>query len=305
MVVLILSAPLVVGLAGCGSGTGQLTVTISSKARQYDATKHDTWATYKPGDVAEFTVKVVNVGPGEVSGVTAHVVLPPSLHYRATTSIASDGATRTQPIEAAVNSTSPIWGLWTLAQPGAAGAGKATFLSVTFEADVSGQPGDLALHAFVAGDAAAGQTDAQPYMVAVKGAPKLGALVTVRPPSALRGGDVTYEVRLSNTGTDQASNVGVLVTLPAGLSFTSSVTPFAGNGSRNKGTDPFKGTVVVFYDGFVLPASSNAGPGFVVIVFKATVVKEAQPGSYTVDVHVTDDLGDNFTIHAIAPLTIR
>jgi hypothetical protein len=88
------------------------------------------------------------------------------------------------------------------------------------------------------------------------------------------------------------------------LTFTSSVTPFAGNGARSKGVDPIRDTLEVYYDGFLLPPVSNAGPGFVVIVFKATVVPTAAAGTYPVDVNVTDAAGDTATLHAVAPLTV-
>jgi uncharacterized repeat protein (TIGR01451 family) len=300
--------PAVLALAGCGSGNGQLKVSIIGQSDNYKVSDHNTWAAYKPGNQATFTIDVVNAGPGTVTGVTIHVQLPPSFHYRSS-SIASHGSTRTQPLDAAVNSGGPIWGLWTLDAPGAAGtdstgAAIPTDVQVTFKADVDGQPGDVPVRGFAAGDATAGQTDAPPYMITVQGAPEIGALVTVDPGSVKKGGTVTYEVRVTNTGTAQATNIGVLLTLPSGLTFASSVTPFSGNGSRNNAMNPYKGSLEVYYDGFVLPSTSNAGPGFVAIVFKANVVVTAAPGTYTVDCHLTDAAGDTVSLHSVAPITI-
>ena len=81
---------------------------------------------------------VVNHGPGSVTGVTVHVTLPETFRYHATTSITAPGATRTQPLDAAVNSTTPIFGLWTLAPPGSAGAGVDTAVDIGLSADVAG-----------------------------------------------------------------------------------------------------------------------------------------------------------------------
>ena len=301
----ILLASSAVGVAGCGSSsTGQLKVTISGEATKYSAKDQSTWARYKPGDQATFTVTVVNTGPGSVTGVSIHVTLPAGFHYRSTERILAPGATRTQPIEAAVNTSAPIFGLWTLSPPGAAGPTVATEVAVSFIANVDGQPGAAAVRAFANGDASVGQSDGVPYNVSVDAAAKLAALVTVNPTGAAPGGAVQYEVRITNSGTGNAANVGVLVTLPGVMSYTSSVTPFAGNGSRDRGVDPIRNTLEVFYNGFTLPPISNGSPGFVVIVFTARVAAAAAAGTYTVDCNVTDDAGDTFSLQAVAPVAV-
>ena len=335
-------APLLLALAGCGSGSGQLSVSLTGAytgTSGYNATDPNTYPHYSPGDEATFTVHVVNNGPGSVTGVTVHVTLPDSFRYHATTSIAAAGATRTQPLDAAVNSTAPIFGLWTLAPPGSAGAGVASAVDITFTAYVNGEPGGAVVQSYAAGDTNAGQTNASAYNVVVDAAAKVSALVSVSPSTVRRGGTVTYQVRVINGGTGNAKDVGVLVTLPPVMTFAGSVTPFAGDGTRNAGVDPLKNTLEVFYDGFTLPPLSNAGPGYVVIVFKATVLgggrttSTPQPttspessdatgsaspngpapssapstvptGAYTVDVNLTDSAGDTFSLHAVAPVSI-
>jgi uncharacterized repeat protein (TIGR01451 family) len=334
----LLFVPLLVALSGCGSGSGQLSVHLTGAytgGTGYNATDASTYPHYSPGDEATFTVHVVNNGPGSVTGVTVHVTLPDSFRYHATTSIAAPGSTRTQPLDAAVNSTTPIFGLWTLSPPGAAGAGVDTSVDITFTAYVNGQPGGAVVQAYAAGDTNAGQTSASAYNVVVDAAAKVSALVSVSPASAKRGSTVTYQVRVINGGTGNAKDVGVLVTLPPVMTFAGGVTPFAGNGTRNQGVDPIKNTLEVFYDGFTLPPLSNAGPGFVVIVFKATVLGSGRTGStlqptttpqsstatpngpapssapstvpngtYTVDVNLTDSAGDTFSLHAVAPVSV-
>jgi uncharacterized repeat protein (TIGR01451 family) len=313
-------APVALSLSACGAGNGQLKVVLgecrnhavacdyatmaSGQASDYKPNDASTYSAYKPGDQATFTIAVLNEGPGSVSGVTVHIGLPAGFKYRSTDSIDAPGSTRTQPLDAAVNSSAPIFGLWTLAPPGAAGAGVSTEVDITFIADVQGKPGNALIQAFAAGDVAAGQTNAAPYVVTVDPAAHLSALVNVNPASAKHGTAVTYDVRISNDGTGNAQNVAVLVTLPPVLTFTNSVTPFAGNGARTKGVDPIANTLEVYYDGFLLPPGSNAGPGYVVIVFKATIVPTAPPGTYPVDANVTDSVGDTFSLQAVAPLTV-
>jgi uncharacterized repeat protein (TIGR01451 family) len=333
----LLLAPLLLPLSGCGPGSGQLhvslsAVSLSGDAQSYRANQPASYYHYKPGDQVTFTVVVVNTGPGSVTGVTVHVTLLASFRYHATTAIDAPGATRTQPLDAAVNSTVPIFGLWTLAPPGAAGPGKDSKVIITFTADVSGEPGGATVQAFAAGDTNAGQTNATAYNVIVDPAANVTALVSASPVSVKRGSTVTYEVRVINVGTGNAQDVGVLITLPPVMTYAGSVTPFAGNGSRNNGVDPIKNTLEVFFDGFTLPPLSNAGPGFVVIVFKATVLGAGRSsnlpsssarasstgnasapssapstvptGTYTVDAHITDTAGDTFSLHAVAPVAV-
>ncbi|MGH7723032.1 MAG: hypothetical protein ACRENL_09435 [Candidatus Dormibacteria bacterium] len=319
---LLVAAPLLLALGGCGTRSGQLRVSLSGDAQDYQAGQPKSFVHYKPGDQATFSVSVVNAGPGGVTGVTVHVALPRSLRYHATSSIDAPGATRTQPLDAEVNSAAPIFGLWTLPAPGPGGDSGVT---ITFTADVNGAPGGETVQAFAAGDTDAGQTNATAYNVVVDPAAKVSALVSAAPVSARRGGTVTYQVRVINTGTGGAQDVGVLITLPPVMTFAGSVTPFAGNSSRNQGVDPIKNTLEVFYDGFTLPPLSSAGPGFVVIVFRAavlgagrsSVLPPATPGptaaapaalpstgTYTVDANITDTAGDTFSLHAVAPVTV-
>jgi uncharacterized repeat protein (TIGR01451 family) len=297
--------PSLLTLPGCGGGNGQLKVTISSAdATAYKPGDPKSYAAYTPGNTATFTIEVDNVGPGNVTGVTVHVTLPGSFKYRSTQSVTATGATRTQPVDAEVNSGSPIFGLWTLDPPGSAGGTAPTTVAITFLADVEGRPGTVPVQAYAVGDATTSQSNADPYPVIVGASAHLSALVNVSPTTVKRGGTVTYQVRVINDGTGNATDVGVLVTLPSPLTFAGSTTPFAGNGSRNGGMDPYRNTVEVYYDGFLLPPLSNGGPGFVVVVFKATVGAGAVPATYPVDAQLTDDSGDTFSLHAVAPLTI-
>lgn len=284
-------------LAACGSGSGQLRVSL---------TGDDTHPSpYKPGEVATITLDVVNAGPGSVSGVTIHATLPSGWHYRSTAPFTTPGSTRTQPVDAEVNTGTPIWGVWTLAQPGAAGVGKPTMVSITFYAEVQGTPGNAQVNAYAAGDTNAGQTDAKPLSLAVSAAAQLAALVSVSPSHLTKvGASATYQVRITNSGTGVASGISVLVTLPSTVTFTSSVLPFTGTASRRNGVDPLKNTLEVYYDGFTLGPTSNAGPSFEVIAFKVSLASSTVRGTFPVDCQVIDDAGDVATLHAVAPITV-
>lgn len=290
------------GVAACGSGSGSLSVTLSGE-RGCDPANPSS-CPYKPGDTTTITVDVTNTGLGTVSGVTIHVLLPPGFRYRSTTSITTPGATRTQPLDADVNSSTPIWGLWTIEPQGAAGLAVPSHVTIQFSVAVSGDPGTVPVRAFAAGDTTSGQTDARPLYIDVASAARLGASVTVSPSTVNPSGTVTYVIRVTNTGTGIADQVGVLVSLPPWLAYSKSNQPFAGNGTRNGAVDPHPNAVLPFFGGFTLPPQGTGGPGYVAISFTAAVVPEAVAGTYPVSVSLTDGAGDTFTVNAAAPLTI-
>jgi len=88
------------------------------------------------------------------------------------------------------------------------------------------------------------------------------------------------------------------------MSFQRSVMPFRGNATRNNAVDPVRGSVLVFYSGFVLPPASSAGPGFIDIVFIAQVAAHPAAGSFQINVQVTDDALDVVTLSNAASVTV-
>jgi uncharacterized repeat protein (TIGR01451 family) len=281
-------------LSGCGGGNGQLAVKLESSEENV-----------KAGDAPQFRVIITNNGPGDAPGVVVHVDMPANFRYKATGTIDAHGQSRTQLLDAKVGSTSPAWGLWDLSAPTMQN-GKLTLSSVAipFTVDVEASAASYTLAARASGDNTAGDVLSQPVQLKVRPTPRLNVSATVSTRS-LRARDKTmYKVTVTNTGSDIAGNVAVLVTLPPVMSFQGSVTPFKGNATRNNAVDPVRGSVLVFYSGFVLPPASSAGPGFVEIVFIAQVAPHPAAGSFPINVQVTDDALDVVTLSNGAPVTI-
>lgn len=280
-------------LSGCG-GSGQISVTLTGPASA------------KPGDIATFVAAVVNNGPGDAPGVNVVVAMPSGLHYKSTSQISDDGSARTQPLDARVGTSQPQWGFWDISGPSTQAANSSKFeVDITFTVDVEASPDTYNLSARAQGDNTSGPVLAKPLSFAVKPSPRLGVSARVDTNTLKPSATTTYRVTITNTGSDTASDVGLLVTLPPVLVFQSSDTPFAGNASRNNPVDPVKGTVEVFYGGFVLPAASSGGPGFVVVAFTAQVVPRPVNGSFPIDVQVTDSLGDVVSQTNVASITVQ
>jgi uncharacterized repeat protein (TIGR01451 family) len=290
-----LAAPMVVALAGCG-GSSQLAVLL---------TKTDT-SKIKPGSTPAFTLTVVNKGPSEATGVTVRVDLPSTMRFASTTSLPSDRvAVRTQPQEPATQSNNPNWGTWVLGAPvtQADGTVRRFQLDITFTVTVSGAPGDYLLvpHAF--SDNADGEVIGAPAKVTLTSAPILQIAVNAEQGAVAPGQDLLYKVQVINAGSGSASGVAIMITLPQGLAFTHTET-IAGNASRNAPIDPVRGTLLVFYSGFVIPALSDAGPGLVSITFRVHAQDRITGGRYTVTAQLTDGLGTVIIVNDTAPVTV-
>ena len=281
-------------LSGCGSGNGQLAVKLDSNAQDI-----------KAGETPQFRVFITNNGPGDAPGVVVHVDMPANFRYKATGTIDAHGQSRTQLLDAKVGSTSPAWGLWDLSAPTMQN-GKLTLASVAipFTVDVEASAATYTIAARASGDNTAGDVLSQPIQVKVRPAPRLNVSATVSMQSLKARDTTTYSVTVTNSGSDIAGNVGVLITLPPVMSFQRSVMPFRGNATRNNAVDPVRGSVLVFYSGFVLPPASSAGPGFIDIVFIAQVAAHPAAGSFQINVQVTDDALDVVTLSNAASVTV-
>lgn len=291
----LLLAPMLPALVSCG-GSSQLAVSL----------KQDHTGSLKPGDTPGFTVSVVNRGPSEATGVTVRVDLPPTMQFNATTSLPSDRvAVRTQPQEPPAKSTNPNWGTWVIGAPVTQADGTVRRFSVDigFTVSVSGAPGDYLLlpHAF--SDSADGEVVGQGAKVSLVPAPTLQLTVSAEQGAVSPGQDLIYRINVINSGSGAAQGVDILVTLPQGLTF-SHTESIQGNSSRNTPIDPVRGTVLVFYSGFVIPALSDAGPGLVNITFRAHAQSKITGGRYTVTAQLTDQTGKVIQVSDTAPVTV-
>ena len=280
-------------LAACGGG-GQISVSIDGPSSG------------KPGDTAKFTVSVVNNGPGDAPGVTVVVAMPNGFHYKSTNNITDDGSARTQPLDARVGSAEPQWGFWDIGAPSAQAASTGKYeVDITFTVDIEANPDTYNIAARGQGDNTSGAVASKPLSYAVKPAPRLSVNARVDQGALKAASMTTYRVTITNTGSDTAGDVGLLVALPPVMVFQASVTPFQGNASRNNAVDPLKGGVEVFYGGFTIPAASSAGPGYVVVAFTTQVVARPAGGTFPISLQVTDNLGDVVNLSNVAPVTVE
>lgn len=269
-------------LAGVLSACGDTAVQLQTSVTALDKDP------VKPGEQHQYTVTVVNKGPGQATRVNIHVDLPAEFRYKETVSIGGDGA-RTQPVDAAVNSSTPDWGSWSLAAPGVSDNGQERDATVvlTFSAEAGGKPGTYQLRARASGDNTEGDASAPPAIIQLDPAAKLALAVQAQPTQAHTNDTVTYRVTVTNDGTGPAKGVGILLTMPAMLAF-SRVSATDGNSSRPVSIAPIPNTSEPFIASYDIPAKSDSGPGLLVIAFQAKVIPAATAGTFPVSAQVTD-----------------
>lgn len=282
-------------LASCGPSNNQISVAVSASGTD----------PLKPGQTVSYTVSVTNRGPGAVTGVTARVDLPADMRYKATPTINGDGQARTQPVDPAVNTPNPQWGLWSLSAPRVNGDGSPRYahIDITFMVAVAGSPGHYDLVPKASSDTLDGEAVGQPLGLDLTAAAHLSISAEARPTHVRPGDVVAYHVTVTNDGSGIAGGVSVLATLPPVMSYAGT-DQLQGNFSRSSASDPARGAILAFYSGFTIPAHSDSGPGLVSWVMRAQVDRLAPPGSYPITLQMTDAQGDIVTLDGVQPVTV-
>lgn len=296
VVALSLLAPIALTLSACSGGVAQLQITLTPGFS----------GAFTPGStVPTFTVTVVNLGPGNASGVVVHAIMPPSFQFTSTNSIISNGAARTTPQDARAGASSPAWGVWALSSPtNPNGKVQDAQVAITFAVDITARPSTYALKAQVVDENLTSTVESRPLQVEVNQAPQLKVSASVSPGTVHPAGQVTYRVTVTNTGSGIAPDVAVLVTLPPMLQFQTTIMPFGGNASIQQPVFPVKGAVLAFYGGFELPPQTSLGAGRVTIQFIAQCISQPGSGVFAAQVQVTDTLGDIASIRNVAAVHV-
>ncbi|HEY6469571.1 MAG TPA: hypothetical protein VI434_07370 [Candidatus Dormibacteraeota bacterium] len=297
MVAFSVLAPIALMASACSSDVAQLSVVLRPD-----------WGKgpFTPGTTPpNFELIVTNLGPGNASGVVVHAVMPKTFQFATTNSIQSNGAARTTPEDASAGGSNPEWGVWSLSAPTSPN-GTADYASVTidFGANITAPPSTYSLDAQVVDDNLTSTVESQPVQVEVTEAPRLGLTASASPSSVHPGGQVTYRIDVTNTGSGISPDVDVLVTLPPALQFVSTIMPFGGNSSIEQLILPVKGAVLVFYGGFEVPPQTSLGPGKLVIQFIAQCVTDPGKGVFPIQAQVTDTDNDSVTITNVAPVNV-
>ncbi len=286
---------LLLPLAGCGSADAKLAVSMAAASSTAVST----------GDVVTYSVTAVNEGPGSLSGVTVSVDLPSVLRFDGTTGVTSSGSIRNIYQDAATGSGQPTWGTWSLAPPtrNSKGGQSRSEVTITFQATVTGSPGNYTITASASSNSKYGTAQSSPLPIIFAPSPSLTAVANC-PASAIPGGYYTCQISVLNEGGAAANNVDLLINMPGQFAFykTDSI---SGNSARVSSIlVPAQGSSLAYYGEWNIPARNGGGqPGNLSVSFSAQTLPDATAGKATISVQVTDDSG-NLLLSTSIPVSI-
>jgi uncharacterized repeat protein (TIGR01451 family) len=234
-----------------------------------------------PKDFKTIEIEIDNLGSGVARGLVVRDTLPAGFSYVSTKPIKGEGI-RTRTNDPPINSPSPTWSAWSI--PGGS-SGHPSTIKLDFVVVVSAAPGKTPNFVEVTSD------DADPVA-----APPLG--LTVQPTAAMelqvsahspvaQGQTARYTITLRNTGTAPAQGTFVSATLPSGFVYVNTF-EIAGNSARIGSTNPVAKSLLPSWGTWEVPApEAGSPPGTLRVVFDATVLPDAPPGSYPISVTIT------------------
>jgi uncharacterized repeat protein (TIGR01451 family) len=245
------------------SANGGAAVTASDSDARASASglaiaKSDGSAIYTPGGTATYVLTVTNAGPSNASNVTVDDVLPGGVTLATTATCTATGS-------ASCGVVTGLAGAGAVAVTGAAiAAGPGNSLSISvpvrFAASLRTDPLVNTASAGASGGAAATASDSD----ALAGAASIAVTVTDNASHYVPGGTGIYVIRVTNTGLSDATGVGVVDNLPAGVTLAARVTCTA-EGSASCGTiASAAGGSTMTLSGATIPA--GAGNAIVITV---------------------------------------
>lgn len=251
------------------------------------------------GRDAVYSVTVSNATSNTLTNVGVTVSLPAQCVFVQTLSDSSGTVPRTSPQEPAPDTPNPVWGTWSLGPKGTS----SSTLTIQFQFLVSGPPGSYTLVA----DATDEQTTTTASVkTSIQGEPAYRIGVGVTPSNPMQGTTVEYAVTVVNTGSGGGQDVELLLNLPPGVQYLSTLSISAGSGAvRNPVINPPPGSEAVFYGDWTINGfAANEPTGVVTIDFAAAVLPDATPGPCAVTGQLTDGNDTVIPIVGAAKMTI-
>jgi uncharacterized repeat protein (TIGR01451 family) len=111
-------------------------------------------------------------------------------------------------------------------------------------------------------------------------APSLGLQLRVSPTTSTPGQRITYDLVVTNTGSGEAPDTSIGVTLPDDFDYVGA-SGSSGNASLGDATFPNVGTEIPIWSGVDIPGAGSSGPGTLSLTFTVEVLPVVPDGTYT------------------------
>ncbi|MFZ0169105.1 MAG: hypothetical protein WAL64_06740 [Candidatus Dormiibacterota bacterium] len=294
------------GVALSACGTNRLGgLRVSSQVVSNGSTADTT--SVPQGTEVDVRITVTNVSANSVDGVTVRVAVPAGFTYLTTATTTVNGnSERSADIDPRSKEATLTWGAWAMG-PGNSGSKSQVLITAVLEA--SGSPGTAPVAPQVFATGFVNTLSGTPLDLTISPAPSLSFQLHVSPATVAPGQLVTYQLVVTNSGSGEAPNTSVGLTLPDDFDFagTSSTSGNAGTGGASY---PSLGSELPVWSGFDLPGAGSGGPGSLSLSFSVEVLSVVPQGVYTCSATLVASTGSqtqnyiqqNYT--ALAPLQV-
>jgi len=291
-------------LSACGTtrlGGLEVTSRVVSNGSAADTTS------VPQGTEVDVQITVTNVSGNSIDGVTVRVGVPSGFTYLTTATTTVNGnSERSADISPRSKEATLTWGAWAMG-PGNSG-GKSQVL-ITAELEATGSPGTAPVAPQVFATGFVNTLSGTPLDLTISPAPSLTLQLHVTPSTVAPGLQVTYQLVVTNTGSGEAPDTSIGLTLPDDFDFVGTGAT-SGNAGTGGASYPNTGSELPVWSGFDLPGAGSGGPGSLSLSFSVEVLSVVPQGIYTCSASLVASTGSqtqnyiqqNYT--ALAPIQV-
>jgi len=234
--------------------------------------------TVPQGTNVELKITLSNVSQSSVGGVTVRVAVPAGFSYLDTVSTSTSGnSERSADVAPKTKESTLIWGAWEMG-PGATSSKSQVFITVALRA--TGTPANVQFSPQIFAAGYINTLSGTPLALTISPAPALNVQLRASPTTVAAGQRLTYEVVITNTGSGEAPDTSVGVTLPDDFDYVGAAGS-SGNASVANATFPNTGTEIPVWSGIDVPGASSSGPGILSLSFIVEVLPIDPRGIYS------------------------
>jgi len=237
-----------------------------------------TTPTVPQGTEVDVQITISNVGGSSVGGVTVRVSVPAGFTYLDTVSTSTNGnSERSADIAPTSKAATLTWGAWEMG-PGASSSKSQVEITAALEA--TGTPANVQFSPVIFATGFVNTLSGAPLGLTISPAPSLNFQLRASPSAVVAGERLTYQLIVTNTGSGQALNTSLGVTLPGDFDYVAAAGS-SGNASLGNATFPNAGTEIPTWSDINVPGAGSAGPGILSLSFTVEVLAIVPQGIYT------------------------
>ncbi|HEY6537620.1 MAG TPA: hypothetical protein VI138_01100 [Candidatus Dormibacteraeota bacterium] len=262
-------------VTACGSTRlGGLTVATAVTSNGSTAST----PTVPQGTEVDVRITISNVSQNSVGGVTVRVPVPKGFTYLATVTTSTNGnSVRSADVAPKSREATLTWGSWAM---GPRAGNSKSQVHITAELRATGTPATAQFSPTVFATGFVNSLTGTPLGLTISPAPALGLQLRVTPAATAPGQRLTYQVTVTNTGSGEAPDTSIGVTLPDDFDYAGSAGS-SGDASLGNASFPNTGTEIPIWSDIDLPGAGSSGPGSLTLTFSVLVLPVVPKGTYT------------------------